>query len=174
MVGSGVVQNGKAAVTIWGDDAMTKEKDGASPGEELHLILWSALDGSEHQLQYSNVTDAIGSTSQQTLRFTPDGIFVASVEASTPQLPQAFSVGQNYPNPFNPSTVIRFEIPEAAYVTLKIFDLVGREIATLVDAVRAPGVYSVRWDASALPSGVYFYTLRAGERLASMKMTLMR
>jgi hypothetical protein len=74
-------------------------------------------------------------------------------------MPQSVALAQNYPNPFNPSTKIRFEIPQASRVSLKVFDVLGREVLTLVDEVIPPGVYYVRFDGSTLSSGVYFYRL---------------
>jgi hypothetical protein len=78
-----------------------------------------------------------------------------------------YSLGQNYPNPFNPTTNFEFRIANRELVRLKIFDVLGREVATLVDDVRPAGVHSVRWDASVLPSGVYYYQLQSGDASAS-------
>jgi hypothetical protein len=68
---------------------------------------------------------------------------------------------QNYPNPFNPSTAISFQLSAVSAVSLKVFDLLGREVAVLVDETRQPGSYSVQWNALAMPSGIYFYRLQA-------------
>lgn len=94
-------------------------------------------------------------------------------------LPKEFSLEQNYPNPFNPVTNIRYTIPSnknslASNVTLKIYDVIGNEIATLVNETKDAGIYEVMFDASALSSGVYFYTLRSGEFLSSKKMVLLK
>lgn len=80
-------------------------------------------------------------------------------------VPNQFSLCQNYPNPFNPTTNLRFTVPEARFVSLKIYDLLGKEVATLVGENLNPGSYAVRWDASGCPSGVYFYRLRASSGL---------
>src|SRR4030042_1154547 len=66
----------------------------------------------------------------------------------TSDLPHAFALGQNFPNPFNPSTTINYELPRASHVTLTVYDVLGREVATLVNEVTQPGAYSVQWDAS--------------------------
>jgi serine protease len=85
-------------------------------------------------------------------------------------LPLIYSLAQNYPNPFNPTTNFEFRIAKFGLVTLKVFDVLGREITTLVNEMRQAGVYTVRWDASTLPSGVYFYRLRAGDFVETKKM----
>jgi hypothetical protein len=89
-------------------------------------------------------------------------------------LPQNYSLYQNYPNPCNPSTTISWQIPEANNVTLKIFDILGREVATLVDESRIVGRYDTEFEASSLPSGVYIYRLQAGEYVESKKMLLLK
>jgi hypothetical protein len=92
----------------------------------------------------------------------------------TAEVPGGFVLGQNYPNPFNPTTSFEFRVSGIGFVSLKAFDVLGREVATIVDEVRPAGVYTVRWDASSLPSGVYYYRLRAGEFTDSKKMVLMK
>jgi hypothetical protein len=81
---------------------------------------------------------------------------------------------QNYPNPFNPSTSISYSISERAFVTLKVYDVLGNEIAILVNEEKTIGNYKVDFDASGLPSGIYFYRLQAGSFVETKKMVLMR
>jgi hypothetical protein len=88
--------------------------------------------------------------------------------------PLTFSLGQNYPNPFNPTTAISYQLSANSFVTLKVFDILGREVATLVNEVQRPGIYRVKWDASGLPSGVYFCRMHAGEFVATRKAVLMK
>jgi N-acetylmuramoyl-L-alanine amidase len=83
-----------------------------------------------------------------------------------------FRLAQNYPNPFNPATNFEFRIATSELVTLRIFDVLGREVATLVNEVCPAGMYRVRWDASSLPSGVYVYCLRAGDFVQTKKLIL--
>jgi hypothetical protein len=83
-------------------------------------------------------------------------------------------MAQNYPNPFNPSTTIEFRIQSSQFVTLKVYDLLGREVAVLVDEQKAPGNYEITFDASRLASGVYMYRLTAGQYVESRKMVLIR
>jgi hypothetical protein len=94
--------------------------------------------------------------------------------AISKSVPREPALLQNYPNPFNPTTNFRFRISNLEFVTLKIFDVLGREVATLVNEVRPAGVYTVRWDASSLPSGVYLYRLRAGDFVNTKKLLLVK
>jgi hypothetical protein len=101
--------------------------------------------------------------------------YTASVEVEVGLAPMEFNLGQNYPNPFNPSTTIEFTLPEDARAVLKIYDLQGREVATLVDEDRKAGVYhQVVFDASRLASGLYFYRLQAGSLQTIKKMLLIK
>ncbi|MFA6540657.1 MAG: T9SS type A sorting domain-containing protein [Bacteroidota bacterium] len=87
---------------------------------------------------------------------------------------ETFSLFQNYPNPFNPTTVIEYQLRAGGYVTLKIFDLLGREVTTLVNETQHAGDYTVRFDARSLSSGIYFYTLSTGTFRQTNKMMLIR
>jgi spore coat protein A len=88
--------------------------------------------------------------------------------------PASFMLEQNYPNPFNPSTTIRFQIPDDMRVVLKLYNNLGQEVQTLIDANAPAGVHTVKLDAKNLASGVYFYRIQAGEYTAVKKMTLLR
>jgi hypothetical protein len=89
-------------------------------------------------------------------------------------LPKQSVLFSNYPNPFNPSTIFKFRISNFGFVSLKIYDILGREVAKLVNEVMQPGEYSVKWDASNNPSGVYYYRLITGDFAAIKKMVLLR
>ncbi len=88
--------------------------------------------------------------------------------------PSVFSLSQNYPNPFNPSTTINYQIPELSFVTIKVYDVLGNEVAALVNEQKPAGKYEVGFNASELVSGVYFYTLSAGEFVQSKRMLLLK
>jgi len=90
------------------------------------------------------------------------------------ELPQTYSLKQNYPNPFNPSTTITFSLPKEEFVTLKVYNMLGQEIRTLVNEIRQAGEYGASFNAADLPSGVYLYKLSAGRYLDTKKMVLMK
>jgi hypothetical protein len=89
-------------------------------------------------------------------------------------IPDRMTLSQNYPNPFNPSTTIRFGLAQQGFVTLSIFDLLGREIETLVSGVRSTGEYEVTWTAKDLPSGIYLVRLEAGASVQTKKLILQK
>jgi hypothetical protein len=89
-------------------------------------------------------------------------------------LPVSIFLEQNYPNPFNPSTKIKYSIPQFGMVTIKVYDLLGKEVATLADEYKPAGRYEVEFNAAALPSGVYFYKLNSGNITESKKLVLLK
>jgi hypothetical protein len=99
---------------------------------------------------------------------------VVSVGPFPGEVPAAFRLEQNYPNPFNPSTTIRFELPHASHVSLTIYDLLGREVMTLVDEVKPAGAYNVQFNAANVSSGMYVYRLRAGDFVAARDLLLLK
>ncbi len=91
-----------------------------------------------------------------------------------PLLPTTFRLFQNYPNPFNPSTRIKFYISSRMLVQLKVYDILGKEVVTLMNEEKYPGEYSIQFNASNLPSGIYFYQLIAGDYISTKKMQLIK
>jgi hypothetical protein len=87
------------------------------------------------------------------------GLHSTTAAENNSNLPESFILKQNYPNPFNPSTTISFSLPIRSFVSLKVFDLLGRDVATILSEELSPGVYSRQWNAAAMPSGMYFYRL---------------
>jgi hypothetical protein len=88
--------------------------------------------------------------------------------------PKTISLCQNYPNPFNPTTTIKYQIPEISFVTIKVYDILGNEIATLVSEEKPAGSYDVEFIGDELPSGIYFYQLEAGNFIETKKMVLLK
>ncbi|MBI3192949.1 MAG: T9SS type A sorting domain-containing protein [Ignavibacteriae bacterium] len=103
-------------------------------------------------------------------RFIPNSV----EDNSRSQLPTQFTLDQNYPNPFNPVTVIRYQLPVQSYVTLGVYDILGKQVASLVNREQTAGSHEVPFDASALPSGIYMYRIQAGTFSDMKKLVLMR
>jgi photosystem II stability/assembly factor-like uncharacterized protein len=102
------------------------------------------------------------------------GTPLVGITPITENTPVDYKLSQNYPNPFNPVTKINFEVPQQGLVTLKVYDIMGREITTLVNEVKSPGSYNVDFDASRLSSGTYFYKLISGNFVETKKMLLIK
>ena len=99
---------------------------------------------------------------------------ITSSEQISTELPDRFELYQNYPNPFNPSTTIRYTLPKSSFVSLRIYDVLGREVKTLFSGYRNAGNYSDVFDASNFSSGVYFYKISAGEFTETKSMVLIK
>jgi hypothetical protein len=98
---------------------------------------------------------------------------LTDVAEDNPVLPSTHTLRQNYPNPFNPSTQIRFHIAEQEHVTLRIYDVLGRIVTTLVDETMEAGEYTRTWAASGLAGGVYYYRMKAGEFVETRSLMLL-
>lgn len=130
-------------------------------------------------LRFSNV---ISNDVYRSLNYSADGVIDLIADEDNPNpvtvnledylVPKSYDLAQNYPNPFNPSTTIEFSIPSDASVSLKIYDVLGKEAAVLVNEQRSAGTYIVNWNASNFSSGVYFYKLNAGNFTQTKKMFL--
>ncbi len=143
-------------------------------------IIENVIPGVDYSVpDYSSVTFMIyhnngndGQTGPFIYSFNSSGI--TGVNESIELLPSSFSLDQNYPNPFNPETVIRYQLPEGSLVSLKIYDVLGREVATLVNEFQLPGQYVKTFNGTSLPSGVYLYRLTSGNLVETKKMILMK
>jgi hypothetical protein len=177
--GAAVHSDGQAVVSVWGDNIYDKESvNGALDREKLSLTVWSAQEGREHDLELLSVTDIATGTDGTELLFTRDAIWLGTVNVVR-EIPDEFVLHQNYPNPFNPSTVIGYRLNDNGHVTLKVYDILGREVITLVDEEQSPGIYEVEFNAEANyqfapASGVYLYQLKAGNYTATKKMIILK
>jgi len=122
---------------------------------------------------YTAWTMTTGPVGKANTRFTMNPGTTAVTPIGT-TVPQSYSLAQNYPNPFNPVTKINFAIPKQGFVTLKVYDMLGREVTKLVNEVKQAGTYSVDFDATRLSSGVYFYKLEAGGFVDTKRMVLIK
>jgi N-acetylneuraminic acid mutarotase len=115
--------------------------------------------------------DSIANAVDIVEEIVPQGTAGVRIES---EIPESYSLSQNYPNPFNPGTKINYSIPEVSFISLKVYDVLGNEIVTLVNEEKYAGNYSVDFKADALPSGTYFYKLTAGNFSETRKMILLR
>jgi hypothetical protein len=151
----------------------------AVPTSEIDLTLAMLQDGKWLAIPTTRI-QATGELRGVVNRLGVIGVLKKSdVTGTIESVPSEFSLSQNFPNPFNPGTSLEFSLPAGQagvssieFVRLRIFDVLGREVATLVNDMRLPGVYTVRWDATAFPSGVYFARLQAGVFVETKKMVL--
>ena len=121
------------------------------------------------------INDSIGWASgyRYILKTTNGGMPVGVLQINN-TLPVEYSLFQNYPNPFNPQTKIKFAVPKASFTKLVIYNLLGREVTTLVNEELRPGAYEADWDGSNFSSGVYFYKIISGDFVETKKMVLMK
>lgn len=140
------------------------------PSDASHIIApdWQSLTGRLRVYVDLGSDGAIDDTLDLANEATDVG------EEADEQIPRRFGLKQNFPNPFNPSTTIHYHLPAAGRVLLTVYDMLGREVAVLVDRVEEPGYKSVRWDATGVASGVYYYRLRAGDSVETRKLLVMR
>jgi len=124
----------------------------------------------------ANFVGAFGTENWMTswTNFNPSGYPVSVDENELPGIPTDFSISQNYPNPFNPSTKIVYSVSEAANIKLTVYNILGQEVAVLVNGFRNAGMYEVSFDAEDLTSGLYLYTFEAGSTRITKKMTLLK
>ena len=123
-----------------------------------------AIDGAENKW--------VGTYSGGLLVYRGGG--VVSLKNESIIIPKGYSISQNFPNPFNPVTTIDFSVPKYSMVTIKVFDILGREITTLINENKSPGNYSVDFNATNLSSGIYVYTMECDEFFYSRKMAILK
>jgi glucose/arabinose dehydrogenase len=99
---------------------------------------------------------------------------VIGINGNGTNIPDGFALEQNYPNPFNPATIIKYVLPINSFVSIKVYDLTGQEVTSLINESKSAGSYSVSWDASSYPSSVYFYEMQAGDYKERRKMVLIK
>jgi len=104
----------------------------------------------------------------------PTPCMISGVNQVITEVPTQYTLSQNYPNPFNPATSIKFSVPKSGFVSLKVYDILGREVAILVNQVKSAGTYIVDFDASAFTSGMYFYRMEANDFVSVKKMVLVK
>jgi len=158
-------------MNAWEADSVSQ---GFITGNNITVRIWDNQTNLEYE---SDITFEIGNGSFGDgvfSRINIDGTNIVSVPNNGISLPTKFSLSQNYPNPFNPSTKIKYSIPHSSKVVIKLFDILGNEIETLVNEEKPAGEYRFQLNAASLSSGVYFYRIQAGSFVETRKMVLMK
>ncbi len=139
---------------------------------------WSAVNTGLTNTNISSLavseTDLFAGTNGSGTWRRPLSDMITAVKDSKSDIPTTFSLSQNYPNPFNPTTTISFSLPSRSFVSLKVFDVLGRELSTIVSEELQAGTYNRQWNAVNMASGVYFYRIESGTFEAVKKMMLLK
>lgn len=167
---SGVSAPSSSVVYVCGSSGMIySSRDGGDDWTRMNSTTTHNL----RALSFWNEKRGFAVGDSGTILFTSNG-GLTDVGDREGRHPENFNLQQNFPNPFNPSTIFQFTIKNSQFVELKIFDILGREIATLVNEYRRAGNYEAQWDATNFPSGIYLYRLKAGSVVESKKMVLLK
>ena len=179
--GDDVILNWSTASEInnQGFEIHRKISDKGNQQSEWNMIGFVNGSGTTSETRNYNFTDynlISGSYSYRLKQIDFDGTYEYSdiVEVEVNSIPTRFSLEQNYPNPFNPTTNFEFQIANSGFVNLKIFDVLGNKVETLVNEEKEPGLYKIKYDASRLSSGVYYYTLTANGFTDTQKFILLK
>jgi len=160
------------------DSVVWYENVGGTPINWIRRTIDANLNGAAHifavDIDDDNDPDAVVTGQEANKVVWYENTFHTGIELLPGIAPTGYVLSQNYPNPFNPKTVIEFSIPKSEFVTLKVYNILGEEVATLVSQRLAAGQYKYDWDASTLASGVYLYRLQAGDYAETRKMVLLQ
>jgi hypothetical protein len=145
-------------------------------GEEIGFIPGAGTTTEPHNYSFTDENIENGTYLYSLIQIDYDGTTenVGAVEIIINNTPNEYSLLQNFPNPFNPSTIISFTIPERTKVVLKVYDVLGTEVAELINDIKSPGRYEVEFNSNGLSSGIYFYTVQTGKFTDSKKMILLK
>jgi len=163
LVGSGIIQDGKCGIAVWGDDHTTSEIDGAIKGEELEVSLHNVSEMVPVKIETIFGED----------KYSTDGFSVLRIQ-DVKASPGQFGIVDAYPNPFNNRSSIKYNLKESSEIDLALFDLTGRRVLDLVSGRKKIGQYSITIEGSSLSSGMYIVRLQAGEQISKRKVTLVK
>jgi hypothetical protein len=165
LVGSAVYTEGHTAVTVWGDDALTEKIDGAVENTALTLRYFDAATSSEQVIEVQKWESGNGMYAENE---------IAVIGKLAISKTNDYALYQNRPNPFKATTEIRFSLPEDAVVNIKVYNVIGEQVAELVSAAYKAGEHTVQFDSSDLPSGNYYYKMNANDFVATKPMHIIK
>ncbi|MBT3232332.1 MAG: T9SS type A sorting domain-containing protein [Calditrichaeota bacterium] len=166
LCGAGVINsNGETGIAVWGDDPTTQVKDGFAQNEQLRIVSWNEMTGSE-TIGYNLVS---GSD-----RYSTDGFTVLELNSSVDLTPTEFGIVGNYPNPFNDQSIIYFGVPERMLVKASLYNVKGQKVKDILKRTFSHGIHSVVIKANDLATGTYIVRLESGEQSSIQKIVLMR
>ncbi|MBK7629458.1 MAG: T9SS type A sorting domain-containing protein [Ignavibacteriales bacterium] len=181
VVGNTVELKWETATEINNSGFEVQRKLGTSEFQEIGFINGNGTTTEHSNYSFTDYNLSAGYYAYRLKQIDFDGSYELSNEINVDiSSPANFSLAQNYPNPFNPNTIIKYNIPVAStegrniYVTLKVTDVLGNDVSTLVDEEKPAGSYEVDFNASSLSSGIYFYRLQAGSFIQTKKMVLIK
>ncbi len=176
IIDKGVRLNWQTATEVNNYGFSVERRTKSDEWEKIGFVQGHGNSNSPKEYSFTDNNLQQGNIQYRLKQIDNDGSFTYSnvVETSINELPKTFGLFQNYPNPFNPTTKITYQIPENLRVTLKLFDIIGNEVATLVNENKSPGSYEVILEANYLQSGIYFYRLQAGKFTTTKKLILMK
>ncbi len=157
-------------------DTEVRSQKKAETWDNVGFVEGNGTTNAPKEYSFTDKNITTGKYSYRLKQIDLDGKFAYSqtVEVEIGSLPNEFALMQNYPNPFNPTTMISYQIPVNSNVSLKVYDAIGREVATLVNEVKEAGYYSATFDAAGLSSGIYFAKLQSGETVRLKKMIMLK
>ena len=166
VIGAGNVIDGRAGMAVWGDDESSEAVEGAITGEAFTLTIWDADRQAEVSLEVAVIHEGTGLV-YGTDAFTALDVNVQSV------IPEEYYLAQNYPNPFNSTTRIAFGLPEAAQISVSLYDISGRLVTELVNGTVNAGNHTLVWDANAAPAGIYMVRMEADNGFKSIRKVML-
>ncbi len=176
VVGKSVKLNWHTATEINNSGFKVQRKQAGSDWQELSFVTGNGTSSMAHDYSYiDNITIGNGQYFYRLNQVDNNGqsTFSKEVEINLNYTPGGYTMEQNYPNPFNPSTSIRYSIPDNAFVSIKIYNSAGQEVATLINEMQNADFHQVTFDASKIGSGVYYYTIRAGNNFVQTKKMIL-
>ena len=148
--------------------------DGRDVGDVIQFVSELIIDGEDTNDELAmDLAESVNNQQMIAAGIVPEGSLLFKTGTELGEV-LTYELSSNFPNPFNPATTIKYQIPNAGFVTLKVYDVLGNEVATLVNERKEKGRYQITFDASVLSSGVYIYQIRSGNFIDTKKMILMK